>query len=136
MITKEITKHLSTVVDIQSEKFHEGVKVCHDEFWQMSHHYLTADTLHLMETVVWKYKYIEPATREAFASIDTPAAQFYIDHTFDEAFNKMPYGLKFNVEWDAVGCLTEMEDYKNLSVRMTNFRISAIPDWADMEVID
>lgn len=122
MTTKEITKHLSKVVDIQSEKFHEGVKVCHDEFWQMSHHYLNADTLRLMETVVWKYKYIEPATREAFA--------------FDEAFNKMPYGLKFNVEWDAVGYLTEMEDYKNLSVHMTNFRISAIPDWADMEVID
>lgn len=128
MTTKEITKHLSTVVDIQSDKFQEGIKVGHDHFWQMSHHYLTADTLGLMETVVWKYDYIEPATREAFAYIDTPGAQFYIDHTFDEAFNKMPYGLKFNVEWDAVGCLTEMEDDKNLSVHMTNFRISAIPD--------
>ena len=136
MTTKEITKHLSTVVDIQSKKFEEGVKVGHDEFWQMSHHYLTADTLHLMETVVWKYKYIEPATREAFSYIDTPGAQFYLDHTFDEAFNEMPYGLKFNVEWDAVGCLTEMEDYKNLSVSMTNFCITAIPDGADMEVID
>lgn len=128
MTTKEITKHLSTVVDIQSDKFQEGIKVGHDHFWQMSHHYLTADTLWIMETVVWKYDYIEPATREAFAYIDTPGAQFYIDHTFDEAFNQMPYGLKFNVEWDAVGCLTEMEDDKNLSVHMTNFRISAIPD--------
>ena len=124
------------MVDIQSDKFQEGIKVGHDHFWQMSHHYLTADTLRLIETVVWKTEFIEPATREAFAYIDTPGAQFYIDHTFDEAFNKMPYGLQFNVEWDAVGCLTEMEDYKNLSVHMTNFRISAIPDGADMEVID
>lgn len=136
MITKEITKHLSALVDIQSDKYQEGVKVGHDELWQMSHHYLSADTLRLIETVVWKCKYIEPATREAFAYIDTYGAQFYIDHTFDEAFNQMPYGLKFNVEWDAVGCLTEMEDYKNLSVSMTNFRINVIPDWADMEVID
>lgn len=124
------------MVDIQSDKFQEGIKVGHDHFWQMSHHYLTADTLRLIETVVWKTEFIEPATREAFAYIDTPGAQFYIDHTFDEAFNQMPYGLKFNVEWDAVGCLTEMEDYKNLSVSMTNFRINVIPDWADMEVID
>ena len=136
MTTKKITKHLSTVVDIQSKKFAEGVKTGHDYFSQMSPHYLTADTLRLIETVVWKTEFIEPATREAFSYIDTPGAQFYFDHTFDEAFNEMPYGLKFNVEWDAVGCLTEMEDYKNLSVSMTNFRISAIPDWADMEVID
>ena len=136
MITKEITKHLSTVVDIQSEKFQKGVKVCHDYFFSRKPDYLTADTLWLMETVVWKTEFIEPATREAFAYIDTPGAQFYIDHTFDEAFNKMPYGLQFNVEWDAVGCLTEMEDYKNLSVSMTNFCITAIPDGADMEVID
>lgn len=136
MITKEITKHLSTVVDIQSDKFAEGIKVCHDYFFSQKPDYLTADTLRLIETVVWKTEFIEPATREAFAYIDTCGAQFYIDHTFDEAFNQMPYGLKFNVEWAAVGCLTEMEGYKNLSVSMTNFRINVIPDWADMEVID
>ena len=32
------------------------------------------------------------------------------------------------MEWDAVAHFTEMDDYKNCYVKMTNFQIKAIPD--------
>lgn len=122
---REITKHLATVVDIQSAKFQEAVKECDSARGELP---LTAEYLRLMEKVVWESLYLEPTTRSAFLVPCSYGQQIYSDYSFDQAFAQMPPGLKFKVEWDAVAHFTEMDDYKNCSVNMTNFRITAIPD--------
>lgn len=129
MTTKEITKHLSTVVDIQSHKFIEALK--HAEANRpMADQPLTAEYLYLIEKVIWSAAFIEPVTWAAFASFKDYGQDFNADGTFDRAFREMPKGFKFLVEWDAVARLTEDPDFKYCDVSMTNFCISAIPEGA------
>jgi hypothetical protein len=127
MISKEITKHLSTVVDIQSHKFIETLKYC-EANRPMADQPLSAEYLYLLEKVIWSAAFIEPVTRAAFASFKDYGQDFNADGTFDRAFREMPKGFKFLVEWDAVGRLTEEPDLKYCDVFMTNFRIYAISE--------
>ena len=129
MASKEITKHLATVVDIQSHKFIELLKDC-EANRPMADKHLTADYLYLLEKVIWSGAFIEPVTRAAFTSFKDYGQSFNADGTFDRAFREMPKGFKFLVEWDAVGRLSEDPDFKYCDVSMTNFCITAIREGA------
>lgn len=123
MIGKEITKHLSTEVDIQSDKFYEAFKRCY-----MAYPRTTAANPRLAEKIIWENEYIEPVTREAFPVSFDYGQQIVSDDSFEKAFYGSPYGTEYKVEWDAVAHFTELDDYKNCYVEMVNFRINAILD--------
>jgi hypothetical protein len=129
MISKEMTKHLSTIVDIMSDKFHEEIKRCYD-----ANPRVTMANPRLVEKVIWEHEYIDPVTYKAFPVPSGYCQQICIDDdSFVKAFNEAPEGFKFKVEWDAAARFTELDDYKNCYVECTNFRISVIADWGDME---
>ena len=127
-----MTKHLSTEVDIMSDKFCEEIKKCCDADPRV-----TMANPRLVEKVIWEHEYIDPVTYKAFPVGSDYGQQIYIDDdSFVKAFDEAPEGFKFKVEWDAAARFTELEDYKNCYVECTDFRISVIADWGDAEMID
>ena len=131
MISREITKHLSTEVDIMSDKFHEEIKRCYEADPRV-----TMANPRLIEKVIWEHEYIDPVTYKAFPVSSDYCQQIYCDDSFEKAFDEAPEGFKFKVEWDAAARFTELDDFKNCSVECTNFRISVIANWGDAEMID